>query len=115
MHLPASLRNELLSLGRIDGDRPAANPAESNGKRSKPTKRPRPETDTGRKKQKLDHDASPKKPTALEKMLAKQQGTKAGPKSTLEANEDAEIAWLEAKLGKTSKDEFQDDGLDGQL
>lgn len=71
------------------------------------------------------------KTTALERMLAKQQGVAAGnvdvkrKKNKVESTEDQEIAWLEAKLGVRGgapvassekgkwKEEYMDDGLDG--
>lgn len=67
------------------------------------------------------------KTTALERMLAKQEGgvvDSGRKKSKAEGYEDDEIAWLEAKLGVRGpatkaekgkwKDEFMDDGLEGQ-
>lgn len=74
------------------------------------------------------------KMTPLERLLAKQEGTlpsevQARKKNKVETVEDKEIAWLEAKLGVRGgpptaaaakdkgkwKDEFQEDGLDGEL
>lgn len=68
------------------------------------------------------------KTTALERMLAKQEGGGVDvgrKKSKVEGYEDDEIAWLEAKLGVRGpatkaekgkwKDEFMDDGLEGKL
>lgn len=70
----------------------------------------------------------PRKQTALEKMLEKQQRQANGGvvparlnRSNAESVEDREIAWLEAKLGMrgpvsgVNKDELVDDGLDGKV
>lgn len=72
-----------------------------------------------------------KSTTPLERMLAKQEASQAGPvsatrkKSQVESTEDLEIAWLEAKLGVRGggpttamekgkwNEEIMDDGLDG--
>lgn len=151
--LPASLRTELEQLGHLKKpklsrkDKRKAN--RSDGKQARadhfankrkadddePAGPPEVAKDEpAKKKRKQDAAAAPPsaaetKPaprrTALEKLLAKQEGEvvdEKRPKSKVESNEDKEIAWLEAKLGVRGpaakakgkwKEEFADDGLDG--
>lgn len=96
-----------------------------------PQPKPQPKSEPAPKRRKVaepEPEREPaKKQSALERMLAKQEGTVVDPeraKSKAESYEDQEIAWLEAKLGVRGpqakaekgkwKDEFQDDGLDGE-
>lgn len=84
------------------------------------------------KKQRTEgSDSTPQKKTPLQqlldktanvthggKSLKKSRAAASGSASTIEEQEDAEIAWLEAQLGigKSSKSrkEFEEDGLDGE-
>lgn len=167
--LPASLRSELVSLGKLPAlssgggsrkdKRAAASASAKSKKRSRgdggrngdPTGSIARAAHFANKKIKMDESsasaAAPSassssaapittvKHTPLERLLAKQQAASTGgavdptrKKNKVESTEDQEIAWLEAKLGVRGgppvatasergkwKEEYHDDGLDGEL
>lgn len=155
--LPASLRAELVELGHLPaagkgklGRKEKRKAARDGGKAARAKhfagkKRKAEEVEQAeeseeeeivekpivKKKKVLEKSVEPvKKTTALERLLAKQEGGNEGivdpkrKKNNVESTEDREIAWLEAKLGvrggptPTEKgkwnEEITDDGLDGQ-
>lgn len=153
--LPASLRAELVELGRL----PAAGKGKSGRKERRKEKRdggkaarakhfaskkrPAEEVEDEEEEEEIVEKPAPKKiktapapveapkkkTTALERLLAKQEGGNDSPvdlkrkKNNVESTEDREIAWLEAKLGVRGgpaaadkgkwNEEIMDDGLDG--